>query len=197
MNVMDPHLRLRLAEWLAYHLSNFEYVWPWTKWQHVLAAPAYDGQRWVGGWNVACFGWLQGSAPRGVLTAAAQQQIFNACSRAHAHACSSPQPPLPAPRRRFCVAVLNRLVRLSYWERIQSVLPEEFRQLLPPKPEVAALPAAEAGEDPEAAAADPEGHWAAQMLQRVRGKASPEALDAWMAEQVSLGLGLGLGLNRL
>ena len=38
-------LRLRLAEWLAYHLSNFEYVWPWTKWQHVLAAPAYDGQR--------------------------------------------------------------------------------------------------------------------------------------------------------
>ena len=54
------------------------------------------------------------------------------------------------------MAVLNRLVRLSYWERIQSVLPEEFRQLLPPKPEVAALPAAEAGEDPEAAAADPE-----------------------------------------
>ena len=45
MNVLDPHLRLRLAEWLAYHLSNFEYVWPWTKWQHVLAAPAYDGQR--------------------------------------------------------------------------------------------------------------------------------------------------------
>ena len=107
-----------------------------------------------------------------------------------------PSLPCPAPRRRFCVAVLNRLVRLSYWERIQSVLPEEFRQLLPPKPEVAALPAAEAGEDPEAAAAaDPEGHWAAQMLQRVRGKASPEALDAWMAEQVSLGL--GLGLNRL
>lgn len=47
MNVMDPHLRLRLAEWLAYHLSNFEYVWPWAKWAHVLAAPAYDGQRCV------------------------------------------------------------------------------------------------------------------------------------------------------
>jgi len=49
MNVMDPHLRLRLAEWLAYHLSNFEYVWPWAKWAHVLAAPPYDGQRWVRG----------------------------------------------------------------------------------------------------------------------------------------------------
>jgi len=34
------------------------------------------------------------------------------------------------------VAVLNRLVRLSYWERVQPVLPEEFRVLLPPKPEV-------------------------------------------------------------
>lgn len=50
MNVMDPHLRLRLAEWLAYHLSNYEYVWPWAKWQHVLTAPPYDGQRWVWGW---------------------------------------------------------------------------------------------------------------------------------------------------
>ena len=34
------------------------------------------------------------------------------------------------------MAVLNRLVRLSYWERVQSVLPESFRPLLPPKPEV-------------------------------------------------------------
>ncbi|KAL4428043.1 hypothetical protein ABPG75_002132 [Micractinium tetrahymenae] len=140
MNVMDPHLRLRLAEWLAYHLSNFEYVWPWAKWAHVLAAPAYDGQR------------------------------------------------------RFCVAVLNRLVRLSYWDRIQSVLPEEFRQLLPPKPEVAALPSPD---DAEAAAADPEGHWAAKMLQLVRAKATPEDIDAWRAEQGLEGrLGGALGVLR-
>ena len=46
---MDPQLRLRLGEWLAYHLSNFEYVWPWAKWAHVLAAPPYDGQRCGGG----------------------------------------------------------------------------------------------------------------------------------------------------
>lgn len=45
MNVLDPELRLRLAQWLAYHLSNFEYVWPWQKWQHVLDAPPFDGQR--------------------------------------------------------------------------------------------------------------------------------------------------------
>jgi hypothetical protein len=79
------------------------------------------------------------------------------------------------------VAILNRLVRLSYWDRIRSVLPEEFRVLLPPKPEVAPLPAAD---DAAAAEADPEGHWAAKMLVLVRAKATPEDLDAWKAEQV-------------
>ena len=53
MNVMDPQLRVRLAEWLAYHLSNFEYMWPWAKWVHVLAAPAYDGQRYVSGSTIS------------------------------------------------------------------------------------------------------------------------------------------------
>ena len=124
INVMDPALRERLAEWLAYHLSNFEYLWPWTKWAHVLQAPAYDGQR------------------------------------------------------RFCTAVMNRLVRLSYWDRVQAVLPEEFRVLLPPKPEVAALPAPE---DIGAEAADAEGGWAAAALTLVRSKASAEDMDAWIA----------------
>lgn len=65
MNVMDPHLRLRLAEWLAYHLSNFEYIWPWTRWAHVLEAPPYDGQRWAGswGWGVRVGGWVSGQGP--------------------------------------------------------------------------------------------------------------------------------------
>lgn len=171
MNVLDPHLRLRLAEWLAYHLSNFGYMWIWDKWGHVLAAPAYDGQR------------------------------------------------------RFCVAVLNRLVRLSYWDRIQSVMPEDFRILMPPKPEVrgwgggvqgggrgrgglapaggrsaraascspTACPAcARPGQvvplpdpaDADVAESDPVGHWAARMYAEVRGKATPQQLDAWKTEQV-------------
>jgi nuclear cap-binding protein subunit 1 len=125
MNVMDPSLRERLAEWLAYHLSNFEYLWPWAKWAHVLEAPAYDGQR------------------------------------------------------RFCVAVMNRMVRLSYWDRIQAVVPEEFRVLLPPKPEVTALPP---DEETGPEAADAEGAWAAAALKLVRSKASAEEIDAWIAE---------------
>lgn len=45
---MDMNLRFRLAEWLAYHLSCFEYVWPWSKWEHVLTKPEHDGQRYQG-----------------------------------------------------------------------------------------------------------------------------------------------------
>lgn len=139
MNVMDPALRERLAEWLAYHLSNFEYVWPWAKWSHVLEAPLFDGQR------------------------------------------------------RFCVSAINRMVRLSYWDRIQTVLPEEFRVLLPPKPEVAALPSPE-----EAEADNSEGGWATRALKLVRSKASAEELDAWMAEQkLEEVLGGKLGILRM
>eukprot|EP00884_Botryococcus_braunii_P002770 jgi/Botrbrau1/12494/Bobra.0169s0041.1 len=42
MEGMDPTLRDRLADWLAYHLSNYEFMWPWQKWAHVLDAPACD-----------------------------------------------------------------------------------------------------------------------------------------------------------
>ncbi|CAL8461756.1 g1287 [Coccomyxa elongata] len=45
MDVMDPELRIRLADWLAYHLSNFEFMWPWDKWKHVLDMPAHNSQR--------------------------------------------------------------------------------------------------------------------------------------------------------
>ena len=38
--------------------------------------------------------------------------------------------------RRFVVSVLSRLVRLSYWSRVQSVVPATFHALLPPEPKV-------------------------------------------------------------
>lgn len=141
MNVMDPALRERLAEWLAYHLSNYEYVWPWARWEHVLQAPAYDGQR------------------------------------------------------RFCVAVMNRMVRLSYWDRVHAVVPQDFRVLLPPKPEVAVLPPPE---DTGPESVDKEGAWAANALKLVRGKASAEELEEWVKENnLETVLGGKIGVLRM
>ena len=45
MDAMDPLLRTRLSQWLAYHLSNYDFMWPWDKWKHVLTAPLHDAQR--------------------------------------------------------------------------------------------------------------------------------------------------------
>ena len=47
MHALDPQLRSSLADWLAYHLSNFDFMWPWAKWSYVLQAPAHDAQRFL------------------------------------------------------------------------------------------------------------------------------------------------------
>lgn len=47
---LDPVLADRLTSWLAYHLSNFEFMWPWARWASVLEAPPHDpARRFVGG----------------------------------------------------------------------------------------------------------------------------------------------------
>eukprot|EP00803_Ostreobium_quekettii_P001012 evm.model.scf_516.7 EVM.evm.TU.scf_516.7 scf_516:63384-73886(+) len=45
VGVMDPELRDRLAEWLAFHLSNLQFTWPWEKWKRFAQAPPEDPQR--------------------------------------------------------------------------------------------------------------------------------------------------------
>lgn len=124
INVMDPSLSQILAEWLAYHISNYDYVWPWQKWMHVLEAPQYDGQR------------------------------------------------------RFCIEVIERMIRLSYWERIHDVLPEEFRVLLPPKPEVLNLPSID--DETYSNLDDLEGLWAGRCVGLIRKKATAEEFDSWL-----------------
>ncbi len=42
---MDTELRGRCTEWLAFQLSNFDFVWPWHKWLHVLKSPPHSAQR--------------------------------------------------------------------------------------------------------------------------------------------------------
>ncbi|MEW5299603.1 MAG: hypothetical protein WDW36_002600 [Sanguina aurantia] len=87
---MDPELRSRLVGWLSYHLSNFEYQWPWDRWSSVVDQhPSH-------------------------------------------------------PQRQFCQELLQRLLRLSYYQRVHKVLPEQFQGLLGPEPSVPLLPGQQA-----------------------------------------------------
>ena len=52
--------------------------------------------------------------------------------------------------RRFVVATLSKLIRLSYWGNVQSKVPDAFKAIVPPKPEPQPLvpePATAAGTD--------------------------------------------------
>ena len=123
VEALDPELSARTADWLSYHLSNFEFMWPWPKWAGVLAAPTHD------------------------------------------------------PARRFVGGLIARLVRLAYWQRIESVLPPEFRVLLPPTPDPAPLPAAGVG---GGAASTPEDAAAAEIVALVRRKTPAAGLTEWV-----------------
>lgn len=70
MPALDPQLRTLLAEWLAYHLSNFDFMWPWAKWSYVLQAPAHDAQRSV----VSCLLCIL------LLTAVTEEQVLKISS---------------------------------------------------------------------------------------------------------------------
>ena len=122
LNYLDPFLAQRLAEWLAYHVSNYNFQWPWDRWSHVLEAPDTDRQK------------------------------------------------------RFCRDVLGRMVRLSYHDRVLEVLPENFKQLMPPKPVCQPLPALDVPSE------DLEGVWAAKAVELIRKKTKDEQLADWMKE---------------
>lgn len=76
-----------------------------------------------------------------------------------------------SPRRRFVVAVLERLVRLSYHDRVAEALPAWAQAFLPPVPEPA-FPQAAAGPDAELAAA---------VLRAIQERSPADALLALLA----------------
>eukprot|EP00850_Spirogloea_muscicola_P016263 SM000131S26693 [mRNA] locus=s131:30273:35576:- [translate_table: standard] len=42
---LDVECRSRLVQWLSHHLSNFQFVWPWEEWSHVLQQAPWSPQR--------------------------------------------------------------------------------------------------------------------------------------------------------
>ncbi|KAM1277886.1 hypothetical protein FF1_030243 [Malus domestica] len=78
---LDMECRTRLILWFSHHLSNFQFIWPWEEWAHVLDLP-----KW-------------------------------------------------APQRVFVQEVLEREVRLSYWDKVKQSIEHApgLEELLPPK----------------------------------------------------------------
>jgi len=142
---LDPYVCRAAADWLAYHLSNFEFAWPWAKWESAVlpsdVVPAHD------------------------------------------------------PKRRFVARLIDDLVRLSYWERVRSALPESFHELMPPQPAVAPLDEEDEHAE-DAGRVEGEGTSpsfrldaaaAREVLDLARRKAPPSALNEWAAARASSG----------
>jgi hypothetical protein len=94
------------------------------------------------------------------------------------------------PQRSFVQKCLALCVRLSYWERIQQVIPEELLVLMPPQPHPAFRFSAK---NVEAAQGDlniQQYHQLAiELCKLIQAKAQPNALVGWMDAQVTPILG--------
>lgn len=47
MGSTDPEVALRVAEWLALHINNHDFIWGWQRWENVLELPPYDPVRYA------------------------------------------------------------------------------------------------------------------------------------------------------
>lgn len=46
----DPDVALRVAEWLALHINNHDFIWSWHRWESVLELAPYDPTRHFVAW---------------------------------------------------------------------------------------------------------------------------------------------------
>jgi len=105
---LDAELQLRLADWLALHVSHFGYsLSPFgAKWSAVI--------REAGGLREAGAAGEAGAATDGAVTVTAAE---------------------PRPHELWVRLLLDRMLRLAYHERVAKAIPTELLPLLPPKPQ--------------------------------------------------------------
>lgn len=80
------------------------------------------------------------------------------------------------PQRRFCAAVLEREVRLAYWDKVRETLPDALAALMPPQPGPAFPYGPPQGDHPPAA--ETESALAQQLTGLVRNKKSSKEVGA-------------------
>jgi hypothetical protein len=94
------------------------------------------------------------------------------------------------PQRTFVTNALALCVRLSYWERIQQVIPEEFLQLMPHQPHPAFRFSAKNIQNTNGDLNIQQYHQLSQELMKaLAGKSQPNAIIGWLDAQVTPVLG--------
>jgi len=158
MGALDPELRGRLADWLAFHLSNFDFIWPWQKWGGALAAPPGDAQR------AFCADLLRRLAALSYHEKVAGLLEGGGAEHAGFLALLGPKP-LPRLAPPPAAAAPAAEPRAAEGDAAAGG-------------DAAMAPAPGAEEE-----GDAEGVWAGRLLAEVRAKASADDLLAWLAAQ--------------
>ncbi|KAL6975042.1 Nucleic acid dioxygenase ALKBH1 [Sarracenia purpurea var. burkii] len=124
---LDMECRTRLILWFSHHLSNFQFIWPWDEWAHVLDLP-----KW-------------------------------------------------APQRVFVQEVLEREVRLSYWDKVKQSIENApaLEELLPPKGVPNFKYGGEEGGDRPA-----EHALSVELSGMVKGRQTVREVNSWIEESV-------------
>ncbi|XP_022861062.1 nuclear cap-binding protein subunit 1 [Olea europaea var. sylvestris] len=133
---LDMECRTRLILWFSHHLSNFQFIWPWEEWAHVLDLP-----KW-------------------------------------------------APQRVFVQEILEREVRLSYWDKIKQSIESApvLEELLPPKGTPNFKYSSEDGDKTEHALSS-------ELIGMVKGRLSAREIVSWVDNSVLAIHGLDIALS--
>ncbi|KAL2473257.1 Nuclear cap-binding protein subunit 1 [Forsythia ovata] len=122
---LDMECRTRLILWFSHHLSNFQFIWPWEEWAHVLDLPKWG------------------------------------------------------PQRVFVQEILEREVRLSYWDKIKQSIESApaLEELLPPKGTPNFKYSSEDGGKTEHALSS-------ELIGMVKGRLSSREIVSWVEDSV-------------
>jgi hypothetical protein len=105
---MDGECYERAVNWFSFHLLNTSYKWDWP--------------RWFVSFHFMCF--FVRSVNLFIYL------LFGIIIREHVKDLESSNP-----KRIFLEAIMEKMMRSSYYEMIKKQIPPNFHQFIPPKPE--------------------------------------------------------------
>ena len=106
----DEEVRQRLARWMAHHLANFEFRWNWRAWVGQVESSTQSTGAGAGEVEEGMEGVIEQTTPE---SGSAKE------------------------KEEFIKMVLDACIRLSYYERVQSTLPQDMdvTRYMPQQPE--------------------------------------------------------------